>query len=534
MTNKILVIDKQPSRVNYEKIFGFPVDVANLCSEKVQRVLKSNMTIDTDIIFDYEYVILIGAEPLKVFSQATAITEHTGKRVKLRKHKLFEGKEHNGLIACVNPAMMHFKPEIKPVFEQSLESITTILTGGEKEKAPVFYKPITTEEEALAYIDELGEYISSRTSARCGLDSEASAFYPRDGYILGFSFSHMTHQGVYIHADAVTDLVAFRMQKEVFDNPKWHIALHNAKFDIKFFVFHFGWSFNKAFDENRLHDTMLLHYVLDERRGTHGLKSLVLKYTDMGDYEAELEEFKEEYCRTHKLTKEQFSYDLIPFETMWSYGCGDTDGTLRLFNKFLPIVEQNPKLSSLYYNVMLPGLRFLAEMEDRGVPLHRDRLLRCKEHLYKKIERLNTELYAMPEVIEYEKVTGKVLNPGSPVQLRTLLFDIAGITPLDKYTATNQLSTDAEVLAKLGETHKIAKILLDIRKATKILNTYIIKMLDNIDKDGCLRTGFSQHTTTSGRLSSSGKLNLQQLPRDDAMVKGCIVAPEGYKVVAVD
>jgi len=531
MKDKVLVIDKNPNRTDYSKLLGgMPVDVVYLTEEKVKTLYKKHVTLDMNIIFDYAHVVLVGADALKIFSKSTAISDATGRNVKLKTSKEFEGKEHDGLYAIVNPAMQHFKPEIKPILETSVNAIISLISGKTVSKAPVDYKAITTEEEALAYLDLL----QAEKVQAIGLDSETTAFYPRDGYVLGVSISHKTHQGVYIHADALSDLVSFRFQKEVLDNPNVDIFLHNAKFDMKFFTYHFHWQFAKAFREHRLHDTMLLHYVLDERSGTHGLKSLTIKYTDMGNYDEALDDFKKEYCSLHKLKQEDFSYDLIPFDIIWPYAAGDTDATLRLAKKFKPLVDSNPALSSLYYNVMLPGLQFLTTMEDRGVPTDKERLIKCKHALYDKINVLNERLYTRPEVAEFEAKMGKKLNPGSVMQLRTLLFDIAKITPLNKFTGTGAISTDAEVLEKLGETHELPKLLLEIRKATKVLNTYIIKMLDNIDRDGCLRTGFSQHTTTSGRLSSSGKLNLQQLPRDDAMVKACIVAPEGYKIVAVD
>lgn len=531
MTNKVLIIDKNPSRLDFSKLFGgLQVDVKYLTDQKVKTLYKKDVTLDMNVIFEYEHVILVGADALKVFSKATAISDATGRNVKLKTSKEFEGKEHNGLYAIVNPAMLHFKPEIKPILENSVESILKLIGGTNVSKAPVDYKAITTELEALEYLDLL---LEARPIA-IGLDSETTAFYPRDGHVLGVSISHKTHQGVYIHADAITDVVAIRIQSEILDNPNIDIFLHNAKFDMKFFAYHFHWNFSKAFREKRLHDTMLLHYVLDERSGTHGLKSLTIKYTDMGNYDEALDDFKKEYCAKYKVKQEDFTYDLIPFDIIWPYAAGDTDATLRLALKFKPLVDASPALTNLYYNVMLPGLEFLTKMEDRGVPIDKKRLEKCKHALYEKINILNEKLYARTEVVEFEARMGKRLNPGSVVQLRTLLFDIAKITPLNKFTGTGAISTDAEVLEKLGETHELPKLLLEIRKATKVLNTYIIKMLDNIDKDGCLRTGFSQHTTTSGRLSSSGKLNLQQLPRDDAMVKGCIKAPDGYKVVAVD
>ena len=60
------------------------------------------------------------------------------------------------------------------------------------------------------------------------------------------------------------------------------------------------------------------------------------------------------------------------------------------------------------------------------------------------------------------------------------------------------------------------------------------KILPQLDRDDRLRTGFNLHGTTSGRLSSSGKMKMQKIPRDNPIVKGCIKAKEGNKIVAMD
>ena len=76
--------------------------------------------------------------------------------------------------------------------------------------------------------------------------------------------------------------------------------------------------------------------------------------------------------------------------------------------------------------------------------------------------------------------------------------------------------------------------ILKVRQLGKIKNTYISKILPELDKDGRIRTNFNLIFTTSGRLSSSGKFNAQQIPRDNSIIKGCIRAPEGYKIVSQD
>jgi DNA polymerase I-like protein with 3'-5' exonuclease and polymerase domains len=90
------------------------------------------------------------------------------------------------------------------------------------------------------------------------------------------------------------------------------------------------------------------------------------------------------------------------------------------------------------------------------------------------------------------------------------------------------------VLKTLSEEHPIPGVILDIRQKSKIKNTYLDKVIPALDKDGRIRTGFNLTSTTSGRLSSSGKLNMQQLPRDNAAVKGCIKAKPGYKILQQD
>ena len=77
-------------------------------------------------------------------------------------------------------------------------------------------------------------------------------------------------------------------------------------------------------------------------------------------------------------------------------------------------------------------------------------------------------------------------------------------------------------------------LILEVRQKVKIKTTYLDKIIPALDMDGRLRTNFNLHGTTSGRLSSSGKLNMQQLPRDNPTVKGCIKAKSGNKIVAMD
>ena len=150
------------------------------------------------------------------------------------------------------------------------------------------------------------------------------------------------------------------------------------------------------------------------------------------------------------------------------------------------------------------------------------------------IDNAISTLYENDKIRRFEELNGKSFNPNSTVQLRSLLFDYLGLKPTGKKTGTGADSTDAEVLKELSTQSPVPQLILDIRQKSKIKNTYLDKIIPQLDRDSHLRTGFNLHGTTSGRLSSSGKLNMQQLPRDNPTVKGCIKAPRGHKIVAMD
>jgi len=277
-----------------------------------------------------------------------------------------------------------------------------------------------------------------------------------------------------------------------------------------------------------------MHYVLDETQGSHGLKQLAMKYTDYGDYDRALDDFKTTYCKEHKILKGDFSYDLIPFDIMYEYAAIDTAVTYDLYQMFGKKIVQNVQLKKVYKELMVPGMLFLKDVEENGVPFDIGRLEKVQNLMEQEIQTAKEELYGYKEVHKFEKEQGKVFNPNSTAQLRVLLFDYLNLTPTGKLTGTGAASTDAEVLKKLAEEHPIPGVILDIRQKSKIKNTYLDKIIPALDKDQRIRTGFNLTSTTSGRLSSSGKINMQQLPRDNAAVKGCIKARPGYKILQQD
>ena len=509
---KVALIETKPSRTNYKDEFdnAFEFDQYQLCSDPgIKKVLKRDCDIDIDVDA-YDWLILVGSDALKYFTSINSVTEYSGKKV--------EGK----FLPVINPAMLAFKPEARRTWEDSKQSIIEYIND-EKEDVVIDSSVsfgIQDTEVANAYIqaaiDAPKPYVS--------LDSETTGLYPRDGHMLGISLSYDDQKGAYIDTNCFDETTEELLQT-LFN--KKSVIFHNAKFDIAFFEYHFNFTFPK------FEDTMLLHYLIDENPGTHGLKQLTMKYTKYGDYEKPMYDWIKQYKKEHGILKEQFTWDMIPFEIMQVYAGMDALATFLLYEKFVKIL-QNPKLKWVYENILIPGTRFLIDVQDNGVPFDRQRLLIGQEAMQNDIDKAITTLYENEKIRKFEEIQGKQFNPNSTVQLRSLLFDALGLPPTGKKTGTGANSTDAEVLGQLAEQSEVPGLILDIRQKSKIKNTYLDKIIPQLDRDSRLRTGFNLHGTTSGRLSSSGKLNMQQLPRDNPAVKGCIKAAPGHKIIAMD
>jgi DNA polymerase I-like protein with 3'-5' exonuclease and polymerase domains len=511
--NKVALIETKPSRTKFDEAFDnkFTFDRYALCSDaSLKKVLKK----DVDIEFDpdsYEWVILVGSDAFKYYTKNSSVSEYSGKVVDEK------------FLPIINPAMLSFKPEMEKVWQESKESVIKYVTG---EQTVVKYNTdklhgITDTEVAIAYV----QAAIDSPNTFVALDSETSSLYPRNGYVLGISLCYERDHGAYISTECFTPELEELLQS-LFNQKK--VVFHNAKFDIAFFEYHFDWKFPDY------EDTMLLHYLLDENPGNHGLKQLALKYTPYGDYERPLHEFIDEYRKKHGVLKDDFSWEVIPFEVMVPYAALDSVVTFLLYCKFKPAIMKNKKLDWVYNNLLIPGCTAITKMQDNGVPFDTVRLKKAQRMMQTDIDAAIEKLYKHEVIRDFEKFQGKDFNPGSTQQLRKLLFDFVGLKPTGKKTGTQADSTDKEVLAELGLQHEIPNLILDIRQRSKIKNTYLDKIIPNLDRDNHLRTNFNLHSTTSGRLSSSGKLNMQQLPRDNPAVKGCIKAAPGHTIVSMD
>lgn len=507
---KVAIIDKAPSRTNYSTYFDFDYELFHMSDVPIKKLLKKDITLEIDLS-PYDLVILVGSEAAKAYAGITSVSTMMGHLV------------DNKFVSIPNPSVLIFKPEGKHDFLRAIDRIKNIFITGAQFIQLGDFKGINDTQEAKEFLLE----VLNSGAMKVSVDTETTALYPRDGYVLGVSLAYKENQGRYISTDCLDDECLHLLQLVVDMNNG--SVFHNMKFDFKMIKYHLGIDF----DRSKVDDTMVMHYLLDEN-SPHGLKALALKYTDFGAYDDELDDFKKSYCRQHGIKEEDFTYDLIPFDVLSRYAAIDAAVTLTLYNKFLPILQANPRLYSVYRAIGIRSTLFLMDMEEEGIPFSEYRLRVAKEFLDEEIEIAKEEVFSYKEIIQFGIDNDVIFNPNSVYHLRAVLFDYIGLEPTGKKTATDAISTDAEVLEELSSKHPLPALLLKIRQLGKIRNTYIDKILKGINKNGKVHTNFNNTFVTSGRLSSSGKFNAQQLPRDNSIVKGCIKAPKGYKIVSQD
>jgi DNA polymerase-1 len=189
------------------------------------------------------------------------------------------------------------------------------------------------------------------------------------------------------------------------------------------------------------------------------------------------------------------------------YAAEDADITFSLSQIFKEELEKS-EVKDLFYNVEMPLVRVLTDMEFEGVNLDVEALNSYAEVLKKDIAALEEKIYQM---------AGRSFNIASPRQVGEILFDVLKIDDKAKKTKSGQYSTGEDILQKLRNKHEIIPAILEYRGLKKLLNTYVEALPKLINpKTGKLHTSYNQTVVVTGRLSSTNP-NLQNIPiRDEA------------------
>jgi len=303
--------------------------------------------------------------------------------------------------------------------------------------------------------------------------------------------------------------------------PRW--IWHNGKFDTAFFH-------TLGIDARVDEDCMLMHYTLNEQRGTHDLAQLGGDYLGAPNWK---DAMAQEAIAKGYIKSKQESFAKIPPSILYPYNARDADVTLQLFHELKKVItkRRNLGLPKLYEHLLIPSSKFLQEVEHTGMWVSTEYLDQADE-VYQA--RAEAERYDILKVVEplwdpqvYAKTTGAVkvplvFNPGSPKQKLYILRDVLG------HRIVNTRAATLEALPK----NDLVDALMKWMKTNKVITTYIRGVQERIDEDGRVHATYLIHGTTTGRLSSRNP-NMQNVPRDP-YVRNIFQAPEGRILVELD
>ena len=340
------------------------------------------------------------------------------------------------------------------------------------------YKLIKTKEEHLNFIKEL----CSKDAV--AFDTETTSLEIDQAKLLGVSFSYS--KNIAFYCDVSKDEKLIDLYKEFFSSKTIKIA-HNLKYDYGI-LYKYGIQINEF-----CFDTMIAHYIIDpeKRHNLDQLSRTILNY-DPIPIESLI----------GSKTKPTKKMEDVELDDLKNYAAEDADLTFQLYLQFSKELK-NLGLENLFYNIEIPLIRVLHDMERQGIKINTESLSNFSKELNVSLTGLKQSIYQLSEA---------EFNIDSPKQLGEVLFGELNLDEKAKKTKTGQYKTDESTLNKLNGTHPIIADILNYRTRKKLLSTYVDalpKLISPVTNK--IHTNYMQAVTSTGRLSSN-KPNLQNIP----------------------
>ena len=345
------------------------------------------------------------------------------------------------------------------------------------------YQLVENEEELLKLYDYF------RTKQILSLDTETTSTSPISAELVGLSFAVKEFEAFYVPVPAEREkaLQIVNIFKPLYEDPKILKVGQNLKYDLEVLR-----NYNVQL-QGPLWDTMIAHYLIQPelRHNMDYMAEVYLNYKTI-----HIDEL------IGPRGKNQRSMRDLPPSQVYEYAAEDADITLRLKNKLEPELKRF-ECEQLFYEIEMPLMPVLAEMEMNGVCIDTQSLKETSTILTTRMQDLEQRIY---------ELAGEQFNIASPKQVGEILFDKLKIVEKAKKTKTGQYVTSEDVLQMLRNKHEIVADILEHRGLKKLIGTYIDSLPKLINpQTGHIHTSFNQTITATGRLSSSDP-NLQNIP----------------------
>lgn len=303
------------------------------------------------------------------------------------------------------------------------------------------YQLIENEEEAQHICDFL------LTKKILSLDTETTSTNPIEAELVGLSFAVEPHKAFYvaIPEDQEKAQRFVNIFKPLYENPEILKIGQNIKYDLEVLA---NYGVTLAGD---MWDTMIAHYLIQPelRHNIDYMAETLLNYQKIHTEDL-----------IGKKGKNQLSMRELSPNQVYKYACEDADITLQLKYVLEPLLEER-KCKELFYNIEMPLINVLAEMEMNGVIIDRESLKETSSLFNKRLEKIENEIY---------ELAGEKFNITSPKQVGDVLFDKLRIIDNPKKTRSWQYVTNEKELESIKDRHEIIGKILEYRKLNGILS----------------------------------------------------------------
>ena len=370
------------------------------------------------------------------------------------------------------------------------------------------YKLVENEEE----LRQICDFFITKESV--SIDTETTSTDAISAELVGLSFSVEEKKAFYVAVPANYEeaLKIVQIFKPLYESDKIMKIGQNIKYDYEVLT-RYGVTL-----QGKMFDTMIAHYLIQPELH-HNMDYMA--ETLLGYQTIHIEELL-----GPKGKKQKNMRDLSPTD-IYEYAAEDADITLRLKNVLEPRLKELG-VEELFWNIEMPLVRVLADMELNGVCLDTEALQDTSKIFTERMKQYEQEIY---------KETGEEFNISSPKQVGDILFGKLQIMDKPKKTKTGQYVTSEEVLQSLESKSPIVRNILNYRGMKKLLSTYIDALPKLINpRTGHIHTSFNQALTATGRLSSSDP-NLQNIPvrtDDGKEIRKCFIPEEGCLFFSAD
>lgn len=370
------------------------------------------------------------------------------------------------------------------------------------------YKLVENEEE----LHQLCDFFITKEFV--SIDTETTSTDAIRAELVGLSFSVEEKKAFYVTVPANYEeaLKIVQIFKPLYESDKIMKIGQNIKYDYEVLT-RYGVTL-----QGKMFDTMIAHYLIQPELH-HNMDYMA--ETLLGYQTIHIEELL-----GPKGKKQKNMRDLSPTD-IYEYAAEDADITLRLKNVLEPRLKELG-VEELFWNIEMPLVRVLADMELNGVCLDTEALQDTSKIFTERMKQYEQEIY---------KEAGEEFNISSPKQVGDILFGKLQIMDKPKKTKTGQYVTSEEVLQSLESKSPIVRNILNYRGMKKLLSTYIDALPKLINpRTGHIHTSFNQALTATGRLSSSDP-NLQNIPvrtDDGKEIRKCFIPEEGCLFFSAD